>query len=535
MDFSENRRYTLKDLAVVADGLDLDLNEGASLIPVYFSRGAERQARVAAIHEVEDHLQEQIKALDVIQSKIFTSIRVLELRRAEASNALLAVNSLPPEVLGEIFMMAIEPADDIFVDDSPSSAFRFSHVSSYWRDVALGCSPLWSRANLSAFAGRPDRAYVDTWLSRARTTPLRLCIDASGFPSDSTGSIRLLGTALQRVMSLHVMIQHARIRDFLIPHASISFLKLEVLHITLGRNAEHRYNWGWDVPSLRDFKLVDKRSQPPDTIPFHMLRFQLQSLYLEGGRSQPVPMIEALMRCTLLRCLTLNGVTIQAPRTQSAPRQIPNIVELHIGPSYADDHVNDGSGDIVLDATMRHFTFANLQTLGLHIDTFTGESIKCIKDIVSGPHTDKHLFPPDVYPATPKISHSKRLEHLRLLSSPTRIATLFGLLSRHQPRGEPRAIIPTHLQSLQVFTSRPPVVGEITLASKFQDLIQEIWEDKQTLQPPELLVPELHVSDALLPDDRHWYEEKVGKLVVISHTAFSRLGFVAGDPVDGWD
>lgn len=83
------------------------------------------------------------------------------------------------------------------------------------------------------------------------------------------------------------------------------------------------------------------------------------------------------------------------------------------------------------------------------------------------------------------------------------------------------------LQSLQVFTSQPRATREISLASNFQDLIQEIWEDKQKLHPPQLALPELHVSDALLLDDGDWYKARVGKLVVTPCKAYSGLAYVS--------
>ncbi|KAF8868175.1 hypothetical protein CPB84DRAFT_1809499 [Gymnopilus junonius] len=91
------------------------------------------------------------------------------------------VNTMPPEILGEIFLKLHED-DDMVLHHSVrplvsrschSNPLLFGRVCSYWRNVALNTPALWSRIYIL----KPQRSQVQQtqlWLERAGTYPLDL-------------------------------------------------------------------------------------------------------------------------------------------------------------------------------------------------------------------------------------------------------------------------------------------------------------------------------------------------------------------------
>lgn len=73
-------------------------------------------------------------------AEVLESIRLVKSQR----NQRVIISKLPPEIMSKIFLEA-ENATSIFGGlVSPKSRFNFSHVSQYWRNVALSDPSLWT-------------------------------------------------------------------------------------------------------------------------------------------------------------------------------------------------------------------------------------------------------------------------------------------------------------------------------------------------------------------------------------------------------
>ncbi|KAF8905847.1 hypothetical protein CPB84DRAFT_1771328 [Gymnopilus junonius] len=105
--------------------------------------------------------------------------------RCSAPSKRNVINTIPPEILAEIFLKLLED-DDIGLQHSnrplvsrfcDSDPLLFGHVCSYWRNVALHTPKLWSRI----YVLKPQRSQVkltQLWLERAGAHPLDLSIRA---------------------------------------------------------------------------------------------------------------------------------------------------------------------------------------------------------------------------------------------------------------------------------------------------------------------------------------------------------------------
>lgn len=78
---------------------------------------------------------------------------------------------LPPEILTRVFFMLQHK----FFPKPSIAWIVVTHVSQYWRNVALGSGVLWS-------AIRSDNPAVDVWLQRSGSTRLSVDLTARDFP-----------------------------------------------------------------------------------------------------------------------------------------------------------------------------------------------------------------------------------------------------------------------------------------------------------------------------------------------------------------
>ncbi|RDB14540.1 hypothetical protein Hypma_016519 [Hypsizygus marmoreus] len=94
------------------------------------------------------------------------------------------IHSLPPEILGEIFIQCLHAYSHVSIHEAPMLLCR---VCGYWREVALSMASLWS--NFICYIGketRPSHALLfQLWLQRSRTHPLSLLFipDERGGPT----------------------------------------------------------------------------------------------------------------------------------------------------------------------------------------------------------------------------------------------------------------------------------------------------------------------------------------------------------------
>ncbi|TFK68624.1 hypothetical protein BDN72DRAFT_841523 [Pluteus cervinus] len=138
----------------------------------------------------QDEIDREIEAL-------YQRIQILRLTR----NALAPINRLPPELLTRIFSLIQGgwSTESPVKKSLPRDFMKWSavtHVSQYWRDVALECAGLWSTIPLR------HEGYLDAALSHSKCSPLSLEL---GDIHD--GQLPLVEKALRhldRVRHLHI-------------------------------------------------------------------------------------------------------------------------------------------------------------------------------------------------------------------------------------------------------------------------------------------------------------------------------------------
>ncbi|KAG5643565.1 hypothetical protein DXG03_000660 [Asterophora parasitica] len=136
--------------------------------------------------EIADH-DHSLSSLQVKIGKLLKKVEVINIERLANIDTvnfykfiLSPLRLLPPEILGQIFLYAVES----YAPTPRDSPLAFTHVCSAWRHAALQCSNLWNELDLSPGNFRnslgPERfsAFFDSWFSRAHPVqPLRLSLN----------------------------------------------------------------------------------------------------------------------------------------------------------------------------------------------------------------------------------------------------------------------------------------------------------------------------------------------------------------------
>ncbi|KAF9049049.1 hypothetical protein BJ165DRAFT_1609970 [Panaeolus papilionaceus] len=125
----------------------------------------------------------------------------------------ITINSLPPEILSEIFkaIMFWEDESDlvdpeleamipVFLPNPRAAPLLFCQVCSFWREVAISTPPLWSYIAINT-SYRLET--IATWLSRSLTHPLSFRIQL-GASSKSLGKPEVLQQLILRLLSVGV-------------------------------------------------------------------------------------------------------------------------------------------------------------------------------------------------------------------------------------------------------------------------------------------------------------------------------------------
>ncbi|KAF5339257.1 hypothetical protein D9758_013329 [Tetrapyrgos nigripes] len=88
---------------------------------------------------------------------------------------------LPVEILLQIFFLACVPGLSLVGDEEVMApALDISQICSFWRQIALGCTEIWSNLSVNIFCGPGSRnaQVVDLYLLNSQSSPLRLHITA---------------------------------------------------------------------------------------------------------------------------------------------------------------------------------------------------------------------------------------------------------------------------------------------------------------------------------------------------------------------
>lgn len=299
-------------------------------------------------------------------------------KRRQHSNTLSPVNSLPTEILRDIFLFAVANSDHRM---SPFWAIRLSHVSSYWRNVALGYSELWSWVNIVFFAvhQRRQRSFMKCWLNLLGPAPIYLSIATP--PSLFRGvrtRLDRLGLPLDRIRSVMVVSDESLARfttdgyPLLLPN--LESLDMRVLY---GHSFWAACSWIADYSRLQVCKV---RLAGSMAFGMNVIRSNLRSLHLDGGYS-PSSVFEALPKMPALEELTILGV--RASDLQwSFPGPdgivVPSLRTFRISHKGSDGQVVF----TLLKGILPYFTFENLRAASLLV-SYDDQSIPLwLSDII---------------------------------------------------------------------------------------------------------------------------------------------------------
>lgn len=316
---------------------------------------------------------------------------------ARRSNALAPINSLPPELLCEIFIFAVnaqaygDPAEDSFILShdqphtdarAPEFSFFLSQVCSYWRNIALspGCRSLWIYASINNFFGRRDlkKEQLSTWLSRSgEDTPLNLRLNLE---EGELSPVVLRGITTRefsfgdlglhhRIGTLDITIRTFPIETFLRSSLRTVFPNLTVLHVCFYDNVS-TWTMSWSLPSLQVFRFRDRRRERVGSIPLSLMPDGLQEIDVEGGFLTIEPFFHFLIRCELLAKLAVRGVALVSRRPPEPIHHntFPNIKNLYIGPN---SFGRGSKSPLLLFLLVIHFP--NIRSLTLHLERLKPE------------------------------------------------------------------------------------------------------------------------------------------------------------------
>ncbi|KAF6765397.1 hypothetical protein DFP72DRAFT_1057989 [Ephemerocybe angulata] len=131
-------------------------------------------------------IRHEIQVIDKIKqapSKLQHELEAHESKLAECRALLSSLrrSTIPPELLGEIFRLALEGPVSSTLDSDV--LVRLCLVCKAWRDVALATPSLWTSVDLKDLTTAPSANKLKTWFLRSGSLPKRLYFDGT----DSTG------------------------------------------------------------------------------------------------------------------------------------------------------------------------------------------------------------------------------------------------------------------------------------------------------------------------------------------------------------
>lgn len=253
-----------------------------------------------------------------------------------------AINTLPPEILAQIFLANIDP-DDRTDRDGHKFLSRMKSVCWLWRDIALSTPALWTNINLgeNAWWTRSVQASLSARLKeafmRSRDASLDIVIDLGRMDQKYFSDMEIIITEdilphLYRSRSLHLLLRDRNATRSLIP-----------IKGQLPRLESLRVDWVVDdyPPSaLLPRRIFDDGSAPElrllhisgwldlpllTSVPLGSLR----QLSLHARLVEPMDMTDVLMRCVNVEELDLESADLYMPsNSYTDPFTLPRLIYL---------------------------------------------------------------------------------------------------------------------------------------------------------------------------------------------------------------
>ncbi|KAG2132779.1 hypothetical protein DEU56DRAFT_981658 [Suillus clintonianus] len=106
--------------------------------------------------------------ISTAQTEIDNELLALQDRMRQ--NSLSPISSIPPEILGDIFVHLAQQTQLLYAPDNPAvlSWLNVGHICRHWREVALGTPELWSAPYLNSSQA------TEEMLMRSKMAPLKL-------------------------------------------------------------------------------------------------------------------------------------------------------------------------------------------------------------------------------------------------------------------------------------------------------------------------------------------------------------------------
>ncbi|KAF5315902.1 hypothetical protein D9611_005032 [Ephemerocybe angulata] len=259
-------------------------------------------------------------------------------------NALSVTNSIPPEILSNIFIIhnaSILKASILKAYPSPTSqreAFSWiyvAHVCHHWREVALNCGALWS--NLLFL--KPS--LTETMLSRSKNSPLSVKLQLG---HNNPAFEPLLCKILSQTHRLRSVNLSGTVKDTLLSNASGNAPFLEELSLACVANLSSKIPKTFlqgGAPSLKEITLKGIDVPFWGSLPLGPnlthLRLDLKSVG-HAHRPSASTFLKSLEDLLSLRLLSLSGAlpinTYPTRNSTSSPPTFPNLRDLFLNDTF---------------------------------------------------------------------------------------------------------------------------------------------------------------------------------------------------------
>lgn len=229
------------------------------------------------------------------------------------------IHSLPPEILGDIFMHCVPPR--VSVCSIRKAPMLLCQVCSYWRELALSLPMLWSSFQASSRAGH--FSLIQLWIERSRTQPLFLSLDLREQRSPTSYMVRLFLDNIHRWSTVTFYVDDNSVRDLL----AIPGKKAHLLD-NFGVNADKCTETMNDIPSiLLSFPNLRRLRWCSQSTPTALLGMAFSSLtHIELLCS--VPFNECIRFIT--RCPQICEIEISKVTPSPVPLNLPIVTLPHL-------------------------------------------------------------------------------------------------------------------------------------------------------------------------------------------------------------
>ncbi|KAG7085376.1 hypothetical protein E1B28_002939 [Marasmius oreades] len=285
----------------------------------------------------------ELECLDEIARKLKKERNLLAVRISKRKSWLAAIRRLPVEILADIFsrvcstqaktlsifQLPEEPDDAHYVISPP---LTLSHVSYYWRRVAISCPHLWS--SIQVDVTQPFSSFdgiLSTYLTNSASQPLDITIFDTGESHFAVLDYREEKLGVNGVAILDTLLsQSFRIEDLTFYNFNLDFGLPEIPQCTFPLLRSFHTNTGmafldtWFVRALAEAPLLDSVSAVfvDEVLPISYSL--LTSLTMQSTASLSY-FHDPLQKCSNLRSLHIMDYVNVRPEDEAKPLELPSL------------------------------------------------------------------------------------------------------------------------------------------------------------------------------------------------------------------